>query len=74
MFITAEIDMYDMKRVLIDSEISIDIFFLDAMKNMGNSDRNLHKVNLTLMGFASITTYPMGSLPFQYFWVRGGSD
>lgn len=37
--ITAKIDGYDVKIVLIDSGSSTDLLFLDALKNMGKTEK-----------------------------------
>lgn len=37
--ITAVIDGYDMGKVFIDSNNSTDVLFLDALKNMGKSEK-----------------------------------
>lgn len=37
--ITAEIDGYDVKRVLIDSGSSTDVLFLEALRKMGKLER-----------------------------------
>lgn len=43
--ITTDIDGYDVKRVIIDSRSSTEVVFLDSLKNMGKSEKDLHKVN-----------------------------
>lgn len=55
--ITAVIDEYDVKRVLLYSGSSMDVLFLEPLKNMGKSKKDLQKVNFSLMGFASTITY-----------------
>lgn len=42
--ITAEIDVYVVKRVLIDSGNSTDVRFLEALKKMVRSDKDLNKI------------------------------
>lgn len=43
--ITTVINGYDLKRVLIDSGISMDVLFLNSLENMGKSENDLKKVN-----------------------------
>lgn len=68
--IAAEIDDYDVKRVLIDSGSSTDVFFLDALKKMGRSKKDMKKVNFPLMGFASQATYPVGAITSPVFTLN----
>lgn len=65
--ITMEIDGYNVKRVMIDSDSSTNVIFFYALKNMRKSEKDLKKVNFHLMGFASITTYPVGAITLQVF-------
>lgn len=65
--ITAEIDGYDVKRVLINLGSSTHVLFLDAVKNMGRSKKDLKKVNFPLMGFASNATYPVGAITLPVY-------
>lgn len=69
--ITAEIDGYDVRRVLVDSGISTDILFLDALMKMGHSEKELKKVNFPLMGFASQKTYPVGAITLPVYLGEG---
>lgn len=39
--ITAKINVYNVKRVLIHSVSSTDVHYLDALKNMGNSENDI---------------------------------
>lgn len=68
---SAEIDGYDVKRVLIDADSSTDVLFLDALKKMGRSEKNLKKVNFPLMGFASNTTYLVGIITLPVYIGEG---
>lgn len=43
--IIIEINGYDVKRVLINSGSSTDVLFLDALNNIGKSEKDLKKVN-----------------------------
>lgn len=36
--VTIEIDVFDVKRIIIDSGSSTDVLILDALKNMGKSE------------------------------------
>lgn len=57
--ITAEIDGYDVKRILIDLGSSIHILFLDIRKSICKNEKDLKKVNFILMGFVSTATFPV---------------
>lgn len=69
--ITAEIDDYDIKRVLIDSGGSTDKIYLDTLKKMGRSEKDLQKVNYPLMGFASQMTYAVGAITLLVYLGEG---
>lgn len=69
--ITTEIDGYDVKRILIDSGSSTDVLFLNALKNMGKSKKDLKKVNCPLMGFASNATYLVGASTLPVYLDEG---
>lgn len=69
--ITAETEGYDVKRVLIYSGTSIDVHFLNALKNIGKSEKDLKKVNFPLMGFASMTTYLVGAITIPVYLGKG---
>lgn len=43
--ITSEIDGYDVKWLLIDSGSSTNVLFLDSLKKMGRSEKDLKEVN-----------------------------
>lgn len=60
--ITAEIDKYKLKRVLIDVGKLTDILFLETLKKMGKSEKDLKKINFPLMGFASNATFPIWAI------------
>lgn len=62
--ITVKIDVFDVKRVLIDSRCSLDLLLIDALKNMGSSEKDLQMVNFSVLGFASTMTYPIRSITF----------
>lgn len=65
--ISMEIDGYDVKRVVIDSRSSMNVLFLDVLRNTGMSKRDLQKMNFPLMGFVSITTYSVRSITLPVF-------
>lgn len=50
LIITVQIEGFDVNRILIDSRISTDVLFLDALKNMDKSKKDLQKVNFSLLG------------------------
>lgn len=69
--VTTEIDGYDVKRIIIDSGSSRGVLFLDALKNIGKSEKELQKVNFLLMGFTLTTTYMVGALTLLVFLHKG---
>lgn len=69
--ITVEINWYDMKRVMIYSGSSTDVLFLDALKTMGKSEKDIKIVNFPLMRFASTTTYLVGAITLSLHLGEG---
>lgn len=49
--IIAEIDGYDVKRVLLDSGIAMDVLFLDTLKKMGKTKKRLEEGELPTVNF-----------------------
>lgn len=62
--ITDDIDDYDVKRALIDSRISTNLLFVDALKKMERSLKDLKKVNSS--DGILFTPIRCGLLPYQY--------
>lgn len=62
LLIIAEINGYNVKRVLIDSCSSTYVLFLEALKKMGRSEKGLEKVKFPLTGFPLNETYPVGAI------------
>lgn len=71
LLITAEIDGYVVKKVLIYSNNSTYVLFLDPLKNMGKNKMELKKVFFSLMGFASTTTYLVRAITLSMYLVEG---
>lgn len=57
--------------VLILMGNSTDVLFLDALKKMVRSKKDLKKVNFSLMGFASNMTYPVGAFTLPLYLGEG---
>ncbi|KAL0447907.1 UNVERIFIED_CONTAM: hypothetical protein Slati_1918600 [Sesamum latifolium] len=65
--ITALLANYEIGRIFIDSESSVDILFGEAYDQMQLGDIPLEKVNTSLYGFAREVVHPRGmiSLPLM---------
>lgn len=70
LMITAELDEYDVKKVLIDSSSSTYVIFLDALKEMDKSEKDLKKVNFPLMGFVSNGNFPQPTSDAQLMYLQ----
>lgn len=60
--ITTKIVGFDVKRILVDSESSTDVLFLEAFLSMRKSREDINKVDFPLIRFAGKITYPLRAI------------
>ncbi|KAL8478734.1 hypothetical protein ACS0TY_030568 [Phlomoides rotata] len=61
LFITTDIEGFDVARIFVDTESSCDIIFLECFKKM-DLNVKLKLVEITLYGFAIGSTQPLGQM------------
>lgn len=64
LFITTEINDFNVKRILVDSGSSTYVLFLDVLLVMGKTNKDLKRVHLLWIRFTRRITYPLKAINF----------
>lgn len=62
--IAAKVEGFDMKMIVVDGGSSTDIMFFNALEKLGNTKKDLEKIDFPLVEFVGCTTYPLRALIF----------